>query len=126
MEDIPIVADPALKQVLANLLVNAQEAPSPAVHLAASRDGDDLLLEVSDDGPGFAPGMLAEFGSPYRSTKGRTGGGLGLFLVVNVARKLGGTVTARNRPGRGATVTLTLPLGAIAIGEALEGDDDAR
>lgn len=126
VEDIPIVADPALKQVLANLLVNAQEAPSPAVHLAASRDGDDLLLEVSDDGPGFAPGMLAEFGSPYRSTKGRTGGGLGLFLVVNVARKLGGTVTARNRPGRGATVTLTLPLAAIAIGEALEGDDDAR
>jgi len=126
-EDIPIVADPALKQVLANLLVNAQEAPSPAVHLTASRDGDDLLLEVSDDGPGFAPGMLAEFGSPYRSTKGRTGGGLGLFLVVNVARKLGGTVTARNRPGRGATVTLTLPLAAIAIGEDLEErDDDAR
>ena len=59
--------------------------------------------------------------------KGRTGGGLGLFLVVNVARKLGGTVTARNRPGRGATVTLTLPLAAIAIGEEPEErDDDAR
>jgi hypothetical protein len=45
---------------------------------------------VTDRGPGFAPAMLAQFGKPYQSSKGRPGGGLGLFLVVNVARTLGG------------------------------------
>jgi C4-dicarboxylate-specific signal transduction histidine kinase len=54
------------------------------------RDGDALVIRVSDRGPGFAPQMLAQFGKPYQSSNGRPGGGLGLFLVVNVVRKLGG------------------------------------
>ncbi|RYF29799.1 MAG: HAMP domain-containing histidine kinase, partial [Comamonadaceae bacterium] len=58
---------------------------------------------------------------PYQSTKGRPGGGLGLFLVVNVARTLGGTVTAENRPAGGALVTITLPLAAIALEEEDQG-----
>jgi two-component system, sensor histidine kinase RegB len=114
-EDVPIVADLALKQVLSNLLVNAHETPSPRIRLSARRSVGNLVLAVSDDGPGFAPEMLAHFGNPYRSTKGRLGGGLGLFLVVSVVRKLGGTVTAQNRPGGGATVTLALPLAAIGL-----------
>ncbi|HEX8445605.1 MAG TPA: ATP-binding protein [Sphingomonas sp.] len=49
------------------------------------------------------------------------GRGLGLFLVGNIARKLGGTLAARNLDGGGAEVTLRLPLAAIALGGA---DDD--
>jgi two-component system sensor histidine kinase RegB len=48
--------------------------------------------------------MLASIGRPYNSTKGRDGGGLGLFLVVNVVRKLGGRVDVKNRTARGAMV----------------------
>jgi two-component system sensor histidine kinase RegB len=59
--------------------------------------------------------MLAQFGKPYQSSKGRPGGGLGLFLAVNVARTLGGSVTAANRPEGGAQVKLTLPLSSIAL-----------
>jgi two-component system sensor histidine kinase RegB len=59
--------------------------------------------------------MLAQFGKPYQSSKGRAGGGLGLFLVVNVARTLGGTVQASNRAAGGAEVRLTLPLSVIAL-----------
>jgi len=70
---------------------------------------------VLDSGPGFAPGMLLQFGKPYQSTKGQPGRGLGLFLVVNVARTLGGTVAASNRPSGGAAVKLTLPISAIAL-----------
>jgi two-component system sensor histidine kinase RegB len=114
-EDLQIVADPALKQILSNLLDNAHEAPSPYIRLSASRSEGDLVLTVSDDGPGFAADMLAQFGNPYRSTKGRPSGGLGLFLVVNVVRKLGGAVTAHNREEGGATVTLALPLASIGI-----------
>jgi two-component system sensor histidine kinase RegB len=61
--------------------------------------------------------MLANFGKPYQSSKGRAGGGLGLFLVVNVARTLGGAVAATNRPEGGAEVRLTLPLSAIALAQ---------
>lgn len=117
-EDVPIIADPALEQVLANVLDNAQEASPGAVRLRASRRGEALVLEVADDGPGFRQDMLAQLGKPYQSSKGRQGGGLGLFLVVNVVRKLGGTVAARNRPEGGATVTVTLPLAALAMGAA--------
>jgi two-component system sensor histidine kinase RegB len=59
--------------------------------------------------------MLEQFGKPYQSTKGRVGGGLGLFLVVNVARTLGGTVSARNRDEGGARVRINLPLSNIAL-----------
>jgi two-component system sensor histidine kinase RegB len=58
--------------------------------------------------------MLAEFGKPYRSSKGRPGGGLGLFLVVNVVRKLGGVVSAENGVIIGATVTLKLPIASLS------------
>jgi two-component system sensor histidine kinase RegB len=58
--------------------------------------------------------MLAQFGKPYQSSKGRPGSGLGLFLVVNVIRTLGGTVEARNLD-KGAVVELRLPLSAIAL-----------
>lgn len=112
---VPIVADPTLKQVLFNLLNNAQEARSPRIRLTATRQGENLILAVSDDGPGFTPEMLEQLGNPYQSTKDRQGRGLGLFLVVNVVRKLGGHVTARNRAGGGATVALTLPLASIAV-----------
>jgi two-component system sensor histidine kinase RegB len=78
------------------------------------------MLTVRDRGPGFAPSMLSQFGKPYQSTKGRPGGGLGLFLSLNVARTLGGTVTATNREEGGALVRITLPLATIAI----EEDDD--
>jgi two-component system sensor histidine kinase RegB len=98
-----------------NVLDNALEASPDWVGLEASFDAGTLLLSVTDRGPGFAAGMLAQFGKPYQSSKGRPGGGLGLFLVVNVARTLGGSVSAANRPGGGAEVRLTLPLKAIAL-----------
>jgi two-component system sensor histidine kinase RegB len=114
-EDMPVAFDSALKQMIDNVLDNALEASADWVSLEASVDDDTLLLSVTDRGPGFAPSMLAQFGKPYQSSKGRPGGGLGLFLVVNVARTLGGTVSAANRPGGGAEVRLTLPLKAIAL-----------
>ena len=115
-DDLPIVSDTALKQVVFNLLDNAFEVSPAAVRIAASRDGDMLVLAVSDDGPGFAPEILDQVGKPYVSSKGRPGGGLGLFLVFNVVRKLGGRVAVKNRSGQGAVVTLFLPMAAFGVG----------
>ncbi|MFG5408364.1 ATP-binding protein [Piscinibacter sakaiensis] len=119
-----VVADPALKQTLANVLDNACEAGSGHVELDAWREGEDLLLGVRDDGPGFTPETLQRLGRPYNSSKGRPGGGLGLFLVVNVLRKLGGRLEARNREAGGALVTLRLPLAAIALDDAAADPED--
>ena len=120
--DLAIVGDTALGQVISNVLDNAAEASADRVGLTARRVGADLMLTVRDDGPGFTPEQLAALGKPYASSKGRTAGGLGLFLVVNVMRKLGGAAEAANGDGRsewgrGAIVTLRLPLAVLALGE---------
>jgi two-component system sensor histidine kinase RegB len=114
--DLAIVSDTALKQVVFNVLDNAFEVSPNWVEFAAERDAEALVLHISDNGPGFNADMLTHLGKPYQSSKGRPGGGLGLFLVTNVVRKLGGSVTARNRAQVGAIVTLTLPLATLAIG----------
>jgi two-component system, sensor histidine kinase RegB len=114
-EDLPIVADPALKQVLFNVLDNATEASPGWVGLRVQRANDHLVFAVSDDGPGFSPEMLETFGKPYHSSKHRSGSGLGLFLVVNAVRKLGGVVIPRNRVIGGAEVIIRLPLAALAL-----------
>jgi two-component system sensor histidine kinase RegB len=119
--DLAIASDAALKQVVFNVLDNALEASPDWIELIAERVADALVLRVGDNGPGFSSEMLSQFGKPYQSSKGRPGGGLGLYLVVNVVRKLGGQVTAKNHPGGGAEVTLTLPLAMLAIGGGYAG-----
>jgi two-component system sensor histidine kinase RegB len=117
--DLPIVSDTALQQMIGNVLDNALEAaPQAEPTLWVQCEDDELILHVQDRGPGFAPEMLAQLGKPYQSSKGRPGGGLGLFLSVNVARLLGGRLQARNREGGGAEVTIRLPLAALALPEA--------
>jgi two-component system sensor histidine kinase RegB len=115
-ENPAIVADSALKQALCNLLDNAFEASPEGLRMRARLRGENLEVHVQDAGPGFAPAVLAAIGKPYLSTKGRPGGGLGLFLVFNVVRKLGGRVEARNRDAGGAEVEIILPLSSLAIG----------
>jgi two-component system, sensor histidine kinase RegB len=112
--DVAIVSDMALRQVLSNVIDNAAEVSPEWIGITSRREEGDLVIEVADQGPGFAPGMLEAFGQPYRSTKGRAGGGLGLFLLANVLRTLGGTASAENLPGGGAVVRIRLPLDAIA------------
>ncbi|MCE7797199.1 ATP-binding protein [Sphingobium sufflavum] len=113
-EDVAIVSDPALRQVIANALDNAAEVSPGWIGVAASRDQDRLILTITDHGPGFAAEILAGFGQPYRSTKGKPGGGLGLFLLVNMVRKLGGEASASNRAEGGAMVRVTLPLDSLS------------
>ena len=119
--DLAVASDTVLQQVVFNLLDNAAEASPSAIAVDLARDGDLLTLTVADRGPGFAPAMLEGIGTPYNSTKDRRGAGLGLFLVTNVMRKLGGAVVARNLAEGGAEVQLRVPLDAIALTEARHG-----
>lgn len=117
-EDVDIVSDTVLKQTICNLLDNALEASPDWVQLDVSRQGENLVVQVTDRGSGFKKEVFDRLGQPYQSTKGRPGSGLGLFLVFNVARILGGQVWARNREAGGAEICLNLPLEALQLKEA--------
>jgi two-component system sensor histidine kinase KdpD len=121
-EAVPLVAcDPVLlHQVLVNLLENAiryTPAGSP-VDIAARRDGEALLVEVGDRGPGVPPGDEARvFERLYRgAARAKEDGGVGLGLTICRAIVLahGGRIWLQNRAredGGGAVVRFTLPLG---------------
>lgn len=115
LDETPIVVDKALEQALFNLLDNAVEASPSGLRLAGYMEADALRLIVTDDGPGFAPDMLAAVGQPYVTSKsGDAPRGLGLFLAANTARALGGRLEARN-PAHGAEVALILPLDGLRM-----------
>jgi two-component system sensor histidine kinase BaeS len=110
-------ADPVrMRQALGNLVSNAlRHTPDGGtVTLAARRDGDDVLLSVTDTGTGIAPEDLPHvferFWRAEKSRSRRTGGsGLGLPIVRHLVAAHGGTAEAASEPGRGALFTLRLP-----------------
>ncbi|GAA4021420.1 ATP-binding protein [Sphingomonas swuensis] len=104
-----IPAEPALRQALWSLLENAGEASPAGVLLRGTVEKDQLVVEVEDQGAGFSPEQIEHLGQVGRSRKG-AGHGVGLFLAANVARRLGGSLTAANRPDGGAVVRVALPL----------------
>ena len=87
----------------------------PAVRVAYGRRGDRVVIEVADRGIGISEEDLPRvFRRFYRvddeSVRARPGTGLGLYVASELARQLGGELSARSQGrGRGATFTLTLP-----------------
>lgn len=111
-----IVADTGLRQAITNVLDNALEAAKgKAPRFLASADEERLRLVVHDQGPGFSLASLEHFGRPYHSSKNQPGSGLGIFLTINVVRKLGGQVQARNHEEGGGEVMIELPLSALMV-----------
>lgn len=110
-------ADPVrMRQALGNLVSNAlRHTPAGGtVTLAARRDGDAVLLEVTDTGTGIAPDELPHvfdrFWRAEKSRSRRTGGsGLGLPIVRHLVAAHGGTADATSEPGAGSVFTLRLP-----------------
>jgi two-component system, OmpR family, sensor kinase len=109
-----------MSQALDNLVDNALRfAPTGTeIVLSARADGTDLIVEVTDDGSGFAaeflPHAFERFRRPDASrSRGDGGAGLGLAIVRAIALAHGGTAVADNRPDGGARVRLVLP-GAVS------------
>lgn len=109
-------ADPrALRQMLVNLTTNALKfTPSGGrVTVRARQDGDDLVLEVQDNGPGIAPEDRARLGQAFERGAGVAaieGVGLGLALTRGFAELHGGGLVFLDAPGGGALVRVTLPV----------------
>ncbi|MCC6175832.1 MAG: PAS domain-containing sensor histidine kinase [Chloroflexi bacterium] len=118
-EGLPIVrADELLvRRVVDNLLSNAiKYTPGGGtVRLTAVRDGDAVAIAVTDTGIGLTEEDRARlferfFRSERPEARQERGTGLGLALVREAARRLGGEIQVRSAPGVGSTFTLRLPL----------------
>lgn len=122
--DLPLVRFDALliERVLVNLLENAAKY-TPAgstVTVSAEVLADQLSVSVSDNGPGLPPGreeaVFEKFARGHRESA-TPGVGLGLAICRAIIDSHGGKIRGFNRPGGGATVNFTLPLGSPPTAE---------
>jgi two-component system sensor histidine kinase RegB len=98
-----------VRQALRRLLDNAFAA-SDQVALRVHREGEWLLLSVTDRGPGMTPEVLARAGEPFFTTRAPGEGmGLGLFFARSVSEHLGGTLEITSAQGSGTRATLRIP-----------------
>jgi nitrogen fixation/metabolism regulation signal transduction histidine kinase len=101
-----------LRQVLHNLLKNAQDALQdralPFITLSTRFVAGQIVLQVKDNGLGFAPQVLARAFEPYMTTKSK-GTGLGLAIVKKIVEEHGGQINIENEQTGGACVTVSLP-----------------
>src|SRR3984893_9402902 len=105
--------NPAILYGLGNLLENAVDFAHERVEVAASWNGQDVAVTITDDGPGFAPEVMDRIGEPYVTNRRRHGGegeasglGLGFFIAKTLLERPGATLDFENRafPDRGAIV----------------------
>jgi signal transduction histidine kinase len=100
----------ALQRALANVLLNAVDATAAkgSIAVRATRQGDEAVIAVRDDGIGIAADQLERIWDPYVTAK--TGGtGLGLAIVKQTVVAHGGRVEAQSALGRGTEIRLVLP-----------------
>ena len=102
-----------MEQALGNLLTNAavHTPPGTPIEVGARIEGPDLVLEVSDRGPGLPADQLERiFDLFHRAPTAKPGGtGLGLAIVKGFIEAQGGRVLAANRPGGGALFAIRMP-----------------
>ncbi|MGR3198539.1 MAG: PAS-domain containing protein [Paracoccus sp. (in: a-proteobacteria)] len=122
----PLLLDPgALQDSLLNLILNADAATSPPgrISLSASQSGDWLEIVVSDTGPGFSAEALSRATEPFFTTRKGQGSGLGLSMVYDQTKMVGGTLRLSNGT-QGALVTLRLPWRPVTRRMVLLVEDD--
>jgi signal transduction histidine kinase len=105
-----------VRQILINLLTNAIKFTDSggAIRIVCTHDHETVALAVSDTGVGVPPEKLAVIFDPFvqvdsRLTRVQDGVGLGLAISRDLARGMGGDLTAESEPGSGSIFTLTLP-----------------
>jgi CheY-like chemotaxis protein len=100
-----------LRHVFANLLLNARDAlPSGgSIVITGELMEDAIVIGVADDGVGIKPDLIAKIFDPLFTTK-NTGTGLGLSMARDVMTRMGGSISANNRPQGGAVFNLRFPL----------------
>ena len=115
-ENLPLIpaSETEMQQVFLNLVNNALDAMEKTggiITLGAKRTGNDIIVTVSDNGPGIADANLARIFDPFYTTKpvGK-GTGLGLSICYGIIKKIGGDINVRSTKGEGAAFELRFPV----------------
>ena len=119
------VRQPGLFYGLGNIIENAVDFAQYNVEVAARWDADNIVVEITDDGPGFRHDLIESLGDPYVTTRGQhsgksaneaTGLGLGFFIAKTLLERSGATIELENRaaPETGARVRMTWPRSAFS------------
>jgi len=116
---------PEIIHALTSFVENAVDFASAEVLVTARFDGAAVSVEVRDDGPGFAPEILAKLGEPYVTTRpgaegsrtGHIGMGLGFFIAKTLLERTGAVVSFQNGKPRGAVISARWPRSRVEVGE---------
>ena len=110
----PILLDEErILRAVHNVADNARKAMYPKggiLTMASLREGERLVLAISDTGEGMTKELLSHLFEPFYSASGMGGTGLGMLIVKNIVEAHGGTVSLESEPGKGTKVRLFLPL----------------
>ena len=117
---------PEITHAFTSFVENAVDFAASEVLVSARFDAETLSIEVRDDGPGFAPEVLAKLGEPYVTTRpgaegsrtGHIGMGLGFFIAKTLLERTGALVTFQNGRPHGAVVAARWPRSKIEAGAA--------
>jgi two-component system NtrC family sensor kinase len=115
---LPVICAPAqINQVVLNLLVNAMQAIEATGRVAGLitietlARGDEVILEVADDGCGIPVEILPRIFDPFFTTKPvGQGTGLGLAISHGIIVDHGGRIEVESTPGRGSRFRVILPI----------------
>ena len=116
---------PEITHAFTSFVENAVDFAKSEVLVSARFDADWISMEVRDDGPGFAPEILAKLGEPYVTSRpgaegsrtGHIGMGLGFFISKTLLERSGALVTFQNGRPRGAVVSARWPRVRIEVGD---------
>jgi signal transduction histidine kinase len=120
----PIMADTQqLNHMFMNIILNAAQAMDGKGKLTLktckSSDGNRLIIEISDTGPGISEDVLPHIFNPFFTTKEEgKGTGLGLSMVYGIVENHGGKIMAKSKPGQGTTFIIEFPIAT----QSKEGD----
>ncbi len=115
-----VVSDEALlRRILQNFLSNAlRYTPRGRVLIGCRRVGDQLRIEVHDQGPGIPESLQGEIFEEFRrlddGVDQERGAGLGLAIVERIGRLLGHRISLRSTLGRGSVFAVTVAMGDAA------------
>lgn len=106
---------PEIVQALGTLVENAATFAREGIEVQVWADGEQVGVDISDDGPGFSPEILGRLGEPYVSTRIGDGEhmGLGIFIANTLLARGGGAVSWENRREGGARVSVRWPKAAF-------------
>jgi sensor histidine kinase regulating citrate/malate metabolism len=98
----------AREAALTNLLNNAADANPDDITIRLDWNGEEVIIDIRDHGPGVAMSIADQLGETFVSTKSK-GLGIGLFLTHATINRFGGEVRLYNHPEGGTLTEVTLP-----------------